>query len=89
MTLSTSKRFLISAGGLVGLLIVALLVVPLLVDIDSYKPEIVAQVKRATGRDVVIDGPIRLSLLPVPSVRVDGVKFFNMPGSKNPNMVEV
>ena len=89
MTLATSKRVLISASGLVGLLIVALLVVPLLVDIDSYRPEVVAQVKRATGRDVVIDGPIRLSLLPLPSVRVDGIKFFNMPGSKNPNMVEV
>src|SRR5439155_1363655 len=24
-----------------------------------------------------------------PSVRVDRVKFFNMPGSQNPNMVEV
>jgi uncharacterized protein involved in outer membrane biogenesis len=37
----------------------------------------------------VIDGPISLSLLPTPTVSVTGVKFFNAPGSKNANMVEV
>jgi hypothetical protein len=83
------KRVLVGAAGLVGVLIVALLTLPLLIDVDGYKPEIVAQVKQATGRDVAIDGPIRLSLLPTPSVELEGVKFFNLPGSKNPDMVEV
>ena len=50
---------------------------------------IAAEVKKATGRDLVLDGPIKLSLLPVPEVSISGVKFFNVPGSKNPNMVEV
>ena len=45
--------------------------------------------KKATGRDLVLDGPISLSLLPTPTVTLSGVKFFNVPGSKNPNMVEV
>ena len=89
MAYNKRKRLLIGAAGLVGLLIVALLTLPLLIDVNAYKPEIVAQVKRATGRDVVIDGPIRLSLLPTPSVELDGVKFFNLAGAKNPNMVEV
>ena len=89
MAYNKRKRLLIGAAGLVGLLIVALLALPLLIDVNAYKPEIVAQVKRATGRDVAIDGPIRLSLLPTPSVELDGVKFFNLAGSKNPNMVEV
>ena len=83
------KRLLIGAAGLVGLLIAALWAVPSFIDVNAYKPEIVAQVKRATGRDAAIDGPIRLSLLPTPSVELDGVKFFNLPGAKNPNMVEV
>jgi len=89
MAYNKRKRLLIGAAGLVGLLIVALLTLPLLIDVNAYKPEIVAQVKRATGRDVVIDGPIRLSLLPMPGVELDGVKFFNLAGAKNPNMVEV
>ncbi|MCW5732562.1 MAG: AsmA family protein [Enhydrobacter sp.] len=89
MARSIRKRLLIGVGGIVGLLIAALLTLPWLIDVEAYKPEIVAQVKRATGRDVAIDGPIRLSLMPTPSVELDGVKFFNLAGSKSPIMVEV
>jgi len=89
MTPTTRKRLLIGGGGLVALLVVALVALPALIDVNSYKPFIVAQVKSATGRDLVIDGPISLSLLPTPTVSVTGVKFFNTAGSKNANMVEV
>lgn len=89
MAPSLRKKVLVGGGGIVGLLIVALLAAPLLIDINSYKPMIAAEVKKATGRDLVLDGPISLSLLPVPSVAISGVKFFNVPGSKNANMVEV
>jgi uncharacterized protein involved in outer membrane biogenesis len=89
MTPTTRKRLLIGGGGIVALLVVALVALPALIDVNSYKPLIVSQVKTATGRDLVIDGPISLSLLPTPTVSVTGVKFFNAPGSKNANMVEV
>lgn len=88
MTPTTRKRLLIGGGGIVALLIVAA-AAPALIDVNSYKPLIVSQVKTATGRDLVIDGPISLSLLPTPTVSVTGVKFFNAAGSKNANMVEV
>src|SRR5262249_30536122 len=45
--------------------------------------------KQATGRDLVIEGPIKLSLLPVPGVSVSGVKLANMAGAKSPQMVEI
>jgi len=89
MTPTTRKRLLIGGGGIVALLVAAVVVAPALIDINSYKPQIVSQVKTATGRDLVIDGPISLSLLPTPTVSVTGVKFFNAAGSKNANMVEV
>jgi uncharacterized protein involved in outer membrane biogenesis len=89
MTPSRRRKLLIGAGAVLGVLIAALLVAPSLIDLDKYKPEILAAVKKATGRELVIDGPISLSLLPLPSGTVKGVKFFNMPGAKNPNMVEV
>lgn len=82
-------RVLIGVVVIVGLVIALLAAAPLFIDVNAYKPEIVAQVKRATGRDAAIDGSIRLSLLPTPSVELDGVKFSNLPGSKNPDMVEV
>ncbi len=89
MTSSMRKKVLVGGGGIVGLLIVALLAAPLFIDANSYKPVIAAEVKKATGRNLVLDGPVSLSLLPVPTVTITGVKFFNVPGSKNPNMVEV
>lgn len=88
MTPSARKRLLIGTGGFVGLLIVALLALPSLIDMNAYKPDIVAQAKQATGRDLVIDGPISLTMLPIPTVRLDGVRFPNAAGSKDPNMVE-
>ncbi|MPZ32385.1 MAG: AsmA family protein [Rhodospirillales bacterium] len=89
MTSTTRKRVLIGAGGIVALLIVALLALPSLIDLDARKPEIAAMVKKVTGRELVLDGPISLSILPTPTVTLSGVKFFNVSGSKNPNMVEV
>ncbi len=89
MTPTTRKRLLIGGGGIVALLLAALVALPFLIDLNAYKPLIVSQVKTATGRDLVIDGPISLSLLPTPTVSVTGVKFFNAAGSKNANMVEV
>lgn len=83
------KKLLIGIGGLFGLLIVGLLAAPFFFDINSYKPTIAAEVKKATGRDLVIDGKISLSLLPTPTVSIAGVKFFNVAGSKNANMVEL
>lgn len=89
MTPTTRKRLLIGGGGIVAVFVAAVVALPALIDVNSYKPLIVAQVKTATGRDLVIDGPISLSLLPTPTVSVTGVKFFNVAGSKNANMVEV
>lgn len=89
MSPSTRNKLLIGGGGAVLLIVFALLIAPSFIDLNSFKPQITAEVKKATGRDLVIDGPVSLSLLPTPSVGVTGVRFFNMPGAKNPDMVVV
>src|ERR1700730_17709566 len=89
MTPTLRKRLLIGAAGLIGLVIVALLAAPSLIDLNARKSEIIAAVKKATGRDLVLDGPVSLSLLPIPTATVTDVKFFNVAGAKNANLVEV
>lgn len=89
MTPSTRKKVLIGAGGVLGVLVVVLLIAPAFLDLNRYKPQIAAEVKKATGRELAIDGTASLTLLPTPTVSVAGVRFFNAPGAKNPNMVEV
>ena len=58
------RKLLVGIGVVVALLILAAVAVTFLVPFDTYKPQIVARVKEATGRDLRIDGPIRLSLVP-------------------------
>jgi AsmA family/AsmA-like C-terminal region len=75
-------------AGLLGLLAAALVAIPSFIDANAYKPEIIAEVKRATGRDVTIEGPVRLSLLPAPGVTLYGLRVSNETGAKSPDMVE-
>jgi len=70
MSPSKRNKLLIGIGGAVGLLVVVLLIAPSFFDLNKYKPELVSEVKKATGRDLVLDGPVTLSLLPTPSVGV-------------------
>ena len=59
----------------------AILVLPMMIDWQSYKPRLVALLGEATGRDVAIDGPIELVLLPQPALRVRDIKVGNPPGT--------
>lgn len=83
------KKLLYVIGGIVVLVIAAALIAPFFIDLNDYKGTIEAKAKEATGRDLKIDGKISLSLLPLPSVTVDGIKFGNAPGGTAPNMAEI
>ncbi|WP_299615256.1 AsmA family protein [Pelagibius sp.] len=83
------KKLLIGLGVLVVLLIAAVVIIPLVVPLESYKGEIQAQAKQATGRDLRIDGPISLSLFPAIAVSVEDVGISNAPGASAPEMVTI
>jgi hypothetical protein len=77
----SSRRKIIGTLALVviGVLVVLLVVVPRLVDIDRYRPEVVAQIENATGKKTEI-GHLSLSLLPVLAIRIDQFALANPPG---------
>ena len=75
-----------SLAGLVGLVIVGGVVFALSFDPDRYKPQVVAAVKQATGRDLTLQGHIRLALSLQPTLTVQGVSFANPPGFSRPEM---
>jgi len=58
------KWILIIGGGLTLLVILALLVIPTVVDINDYKPKIEKQIAEITGRSVTLGGDLELSLFP-------------------------
>lgn len=83
------KKVLIGLGVVVGLLLVAVVVAPSFIDWNAYKPEISAQVEKAVGRKLSIDGDIDLSLLPSPALAVSGVRLANIGGAQDPDMVRL
>ena len=83
------KKALKIGGGILAVIIVLLLVAPFFIDLNSYKGLIAEKAKEATGRDLVIDGDISLSLLPIPSVSVEGIKFGNAAEGSAANMAEI
>lgn len=60
--------FILSA---IALLLVAAVIGPSFVDWNKYKPQIVTQVKNATGLDVTVNGDLSLSVIPSPRVKIE------------------
>lgn len=58
------KWLLISLGGLIGLIVVALVAVVVLVDPNDYRDRIEAAVEQETGRSLTIEGELSLSIFP-------------------------
>jgi len=83
------KKLLYGLIGLVVVLVAAVLIVPALIDWNGYKDEIAAEVRAATGRELVIDGDISVSLLPSPHASVSGVRFANVEGASEPDMLRL
>jgi uncharacterized protein involved in outer membrane biogenesis len=75
-----------SLAGMVALVVAAGAVIAVSFDPDSLKPRIIAAVKQATGRDLTLDGRIRLGLSLRPTLTVQGVSFANPPGFSRPQM---
>lgn len=83
------KKFLIVAGGLLVVLVGVALIAPGFVDWNKHKAVATGLVKDATGRDLVIGGDMKLTILPAPAVVVKDVRLSNLPGAKAPEMVSL
>jgi uncharacterized protein involved in outer membrane biogenesis len=81
------RKILFIVGGIVVLLVVAVLVGPSFVDWNQYKPQIAAEVEKATGRTLSIDGDLSLSILPAPTLTAEGVRFANIEGGSAADMM--
>ncbi|MEW8322872.1 MAG: AsmA family protein [Candidatus Thiodiazotropha taylori] len=67
-------------GMVVVLVIAAIILIPMFVDPNDHKDRIVAEVKRATGRDLSISGDIGLSVFPRLALELNGLTLSNAPG---------
>ena len=75
-----------SLAAVVGLVVVGSGIFIASFDPDSLKPRIIAAVKQQTGRDLTLQGRIRLGLSLQPTLIVQGVALSNPPGFSRPQM---
>jgi uncharacterized protein involved in outer membrane biogenesis len=83
------RKLLIGLVAVLVIVVSAALVIPSFIDWNSYKAEIAAQAKAATGRNLVIDGDLNFTILPEPRLSVAGVHFANLKGGSAGDMVRL
>ncbi len=80
---------LITAGVLVALVVVAIIVIPMFVDIQKYKPDIEQKVSEVTGRPFTIRGELNLSLFPWVGISFSNLHLGNPPGFQEKDLLSV
>src|SRR5258707_8284753 len=89
MAMSGRRRIGWAAAAIFGPLLLAAVAAPYLVNVEAYKPALIQAVKEATGRELVIEGPMKLSMFPVPRVSARQVHFANATGAEGAQMLDV
>jgi len=83
-------KFLIGALFLlIGLIVVAVIVLPLIVDPNDYKDEMAAAVREKTGRTLEIEGDISLSVFPWLGLDIGPTRLSNAEGFADPDMASM
>lgn len=83
------KWLLVIGGVLVVVMVAAILLVPMFVDVQSYKPEIEKQVSKATGRTFTLGGDLDLSLFPWVGVSISDVSLGNPEGFQQKELMKI
>jgi uncharacterized protein involved in outer membrane biogenesis len=80
---------LIGVAGLLLLAVVAVAALAVTFDPNTQKARIIEAVRRATGRELVLAGPLKLSLGWVPTLEAEDAALANRPGGSRPQMATV
>ena len=82
------KRIGLIAGGVIALLLIALVTVPFLVPKEVYRAQIERAATQALQRQITLTGDVKISIFPTIAASVGGVTVANPPGFDGPYMVE-
>ena len=89
MAMRLRNKIGLAVATFVGALALTAAALPYVVDAESYKPAIVEAVKAATGRELVVGGPIEFSMYPLPGISARQVRFANALGTTGAQMLDV
>lgn len=76
-------------AALVVAVIAAALLAPYIIDLGARKDALVRLASLATGRNLVIEGPMGFRLLPSPTVSLSGLRLANVAGAAEPDLLRI
>lgn len=83
------KRILKLVSAIVALIVIAAIALPMFISADFLKAQLQEQVKKATGRELVIKGKASLSVFPNIAIHVEDVTLGNPAGFESPYLVHI
>ncbi len=83
------KRLVQGIVSVLGLTVAGMLIVPGVVDWNHFKAPITEGLHAFTGRQVTLEGDVRFSVLPVPTLSVAGVRIGNPAGAGSPDLLRL
>ena len=83
------RRMAFGILGLFGIILGLALIVPLFLDFNDYKPEIIAKAKESLGREVTIKGEISLRILPTPQLSIGQIGIDNISGGSPKELIHI
>jgi len=90
MRIGRILKYLLIGIPLFAILLVGIAIAILMtIDFNEYKPLIAEETKKATGRDLVIAGDLKLDVSLTPAVYVAGVTLSNADWGSRPDMIKV
>jgi AsmA protein len=75
--------------GILGLGVIAVIAIVLFVNPNQYKPQIISLVKTQTGRDLSLEGDLKLKLYPLLAIEVNKARLSNAPGFSTPDFASI
>jgi AsmA protein len=85
----TIKWIVSIAGVFVLLVLIAIVIVPLVIDVEKYKPLIETKVTEATGRAFTLGGPLKPSVFPWVGLQLSDLHLGNPPGFEEKDFLSV
>lgn len=83
------KKILVGIISFLFLLGALAVVAPFLINVNDYKPQILAKAKEALGRDLKIEGNLQLRLLPQVKITLENVQLANAETGSQPTMASI
>jgi len=87
MTIRRTLLAILIAGIMVPVVTLSLFIAEF--DPNQYAPELTAAVEKATGRQLTLGGPIKISISLSPQISADNVSLANPPGFADPNLLTI